>query len=200
LYIHHFFVSFGQVAVSNARHSSKSKINFTMKNKFQILLVAFCCALVGFAALSFKSDRNQTSKQVVAVAEDESGNLHAITDYAGIAQQKTYALDTLTTAGTYTTVLPFNMASAYQYQYFFKLRKIGVTPNIKVVLDEKNAATSSIWSAIDSFTMAGADSTKLNFRLRGAIAYGTRHRLRYVKTGNGAVARNVEIVIKPTAQ
>jgi hypothetical protein len=173
---------------------------FTMKNKILLMIAGFAIVLSAVFALSFKQDKFQTTKEVVAVAEDETGKLHAILDYAGIAQQKTYALDTLTTAGTYTTLLPFNMASAYQYQYFLKLRKIGVTPNIKVVLDEKNAATSSIWSAIDSFSMSGADSTKLNFRLRGTTAYGTRHRLRYVKTGNGAVARNVEIVIKPTAQ
>ena len=118
--------------------------------------------------------------------------------YAGAAQQKIYALDTLTTAGTYTTVIPYNLSSPYQYQYFLKMRKIGVTPNIKVVLDERNCSNSAVWSAIDSFSMVGVDSTKLNFRLRGSITYGAAHRLRFVKTGNGAVARNIEINIKPT--
>ncbi len=158
----------------------------------------FCGFVIASLALSFKGF--DSPDKITVISETEDGSTIVSKEFAGVAQQKTYALDTLTTAGTYTTILPFNMASAYQYQYFLKLRKIGVTPNIKVVLDEKNAATSSIWSAIDSFSMSGADSTKLNFRLRGSVAYGTRHRLRYVKTGNGAVARNVEIVIKPTAQ
>lgn len=128
---------------------------------------------------------------------DEDGNVNTVW-YAGANQQKIFPLDTLTTAGTTTITVPWNMSSPYQYQYFFRLRKIGVVPNIKVVLDERNAANSSIWSAIDSFSMSGADSTKLHFRLRGATTYGSFHRLRFVKTGNGAVARNSELVIKAT--
>lgn len=133
------------------------------------------------------------------VARDASGNVVSGSDFfAGTNSQKIYSLDTMTTAGTTTVNVPWNMASAYQYQYFFKLRKIGVTPNVKVVLDERNAANSSLWSAIDSFSMSGTDSTKLHFRLRGANVYGSFHRIRFVKTGNGAVARNMEFVIKST--
>lgn len=148
--------------------------------------------IVGMAAYSpsVKQDR-------MVQFEDESGNVSTAA-FAGSAQQKIFALDTLTTAGTYTTLVPWNLSSAYQYQYFFQMRKIGVTPNIKVVLDERNTANSNVWSAIDSFSMSGTDSTKLNFRLRGTNTYGSFHRIRFVKTGNGAVSRRIEFNIKPT--
>ena len=164
-----------------------------MKFKYIWAILLF---IGGFAAFqAFNSPDVRTDEIVQYVDENDNVSTYG---YAGTNQQKIFALDTLTTAGTYTTLVPWNMSSPYQYQYFFKLRKIGVTPNIKVVLDERNAANSAVWSAIDSFSMSGADSTKLNFRLRGAQTYGSFHRIRYVKTGNGAVARNVEFVIKPT--
>lgn len=171
---------------------------------FAALLFAF---VVTFAFSAF--DKPSTPRNVDLttfedehgnkITKDADGNVYTGSEYfAGVNQQKVFRMDTLTTAGTYTTQVPWNLSSAYQYQYFFKMRKIGVTPNIKVVLDERNAAASSVWSAIDSFSMAGADSTKLNFRLRSTNTYGTFHRLRFVKTGNGAVARNIELVVKAT--
>ena len=152
--------------------------------------------LIG-AALAFSFSTTATRYETAVTMEDENGNAYTEM-FAGTAMQKIIALDTLTTAGTTTVSVPWNMSSPYQYQYFFKLRKIGVTPNVKIVLDERNAANSAIWSAIDSVSCSGADSTKLNFRLRGATTYGSFHRLRFVKTGAGAVARNTELVIKPT--
>ena len=156
-----------------------------------VIILAVAC--IGLFA--FNSPDVAPENAVQITGENDAVNTKF---YAGVAQQRIYTMDTLTTAGTYTTVLPYNLSSPYQYQYFLKLRKIGVTPNVKVVLDELNCSNSAIWSAIDSFSMSGADSTKLNFRLRGSIVYGAKHRLRYVKTGNGAVARNLEINIKPT--
>lgn len=133
------------------------------------------------------------------ITRDDSGVIYTGDAAAGASNlQRIYALDTLTTAGTYTTVLPYNLSSPYQYQYFLQMKKIGVTPNLKVVLDERNTSNSTLWSAIDSFSMSGADSTKLNFRLRGSIAYGAAHRLRYVKTGAGAISRKLEVNIKGT--
>lgn len=178
-----------------------------MKPKFQFMWIAVLIAFASaFASLAF--DKPTTTQTALTDYVDESGNVITKDAYGNIVsgsdafaatnQQRIYALDTLTTATTYTTVLPYNLSSAYQYQYFFKLRKIGVTPNIKVVLDERNCSNSAIWSSIDSFSMAGADSTKLNFRLRGTNVYGAAHRIRYVKTGNGAVARNLEINVKGT--
>jgi len=178
-----------------------------MKFRPQYMWMVLCLALASF--LTFSAFDKQETRQVELttyedeygnkITKDADGNVYTGSDYyAGSNQQKVFPLDTLTNAGTYTTAVPWNMSSAYQYQYFFKLRKIGVTPNIKVVLDERNASASSIWSSVDSFSMSGADSTKLNFRLRGTDTYGSFHRIRYVKTGNGKVARNVEFVIKAT--
>lgn len=161
------------------------------------------------SAFAFSAfDKPTTKETALTDYVDHAGNVTTRDIYGNIVSggeafaasnlQRIYALDTLTTAGTYTTVLPYNLSSPYQYQYFLKLRKIGVTPNIKVVLDERNTSNSSLWSAIDSFSMSGVDSTKLNFRLRGSITYGAAHRLRYVKTGNGAVARNLEVNVKAT--
>lgn len=161
------------------------------------------------SAFAFSAfDKPTTTQTALTDYVDENGNVITRDAYGNIVSgsealaasnhQRIYALDTLTTAGTYTTVLPYNLSSAYQYQYFLKLRKIGVTPNIKVVLDERNTSNSSLWSAIDSFSMSGADSTKLNFILRGTNTYGAAHRIRYVKTGNGKVARNLEVNIKGT--
>lgn len=161
-----------------------------------VSLTLFVLICIGLSFAFKKETFSEVEKQPVVIT-DEDGN--ASTYYwAGANQQKIFGMDTLTTAGTTTITVPWNMSSPYQYQYFFKLRKIGVVPNIKIVLDERNAANSAIWSAIDSVSMAGADSTKLHFRLRGTNTYGSFHRLRFVKTGNGAVARNTELVIKPT--
>jgi hypothetical protein len=170
--------------------------NFFKKFGVGISVLLFV-SIISALAVSFKGENlSEVEKQATVITEpDGTTNTYY---WAGTNQQKIFGLDTLTTAGTTTITVPWNMSSPYQYQYFFKLRKIGVTPNIKIVLDERNAANSAIWSAIDSVSMVGADSTKLNFRLRGAQTYGSFHRLRFVKTGNGAVARNTELVIKPT--
>lgn len=177
-----------------------------MKYKFQFLFAA-CLVALATAFVAFTSPKEARSEDLTTyedesgniLTKDSDGNIFSGSDYySGTNQQKVFRLDTLTTAGTTTVLVPWNMASPYQYQYFFRMRKIGVTPNVKVVLDERNAAASAIWSAVDSVSMVGADSTKLNFRLRGSLTYGTFHRLRFVKVGNGAVARNIELVIKAT--
>lgn len=148
--------------------------------------------IVGMAAYSpsIKQDR-------FVQFEDENGNT-TTKAFAGSAQQKIFALDTISAAGTTYVSVPWNLSSPYQYQYFFKMRKIGVTPNVKIRLEERNTANSAIWSAIDSVSMSGADSTNLYFRLRGTNTYGAFHRIAFVKTGTAAVARNIEFNIKPT--
>ena len=167
-------------------------------NRLSIVALVLLVVGLGIAgSFAFKSENLSNIEKQPTVITDESGNTGTYY-WAGSNQQKIFALDTLTTAGTTTITVPWNMASPYQYQYFFKMRKIGVTPNVKVVLDERNAANSALWSAIDSVSMVGAESTKLNFRLRGSVTYGSFHRLRFVKVGNGGVARNTELVIKPT--
>jgi hypothetical protein len=166
---------------------------FNAKSGLWIAFLAVALGVVGSFAFSKPDVPFETPVQYT----DADGDTYTQW-YAGTNAQKIFPLDTLTTAGTTTITVPWNLSSPYQYQYFFKMRKIGVTPNVKIVLDERNAANSSIWSAIDSVSMSGADSTKLNFRLRGPVTYGSFHRIRFVKTGNGAVARNTELVIKAT--
>ena len=154
-----------------------------------LLLVA---AIAGFSAYS----PSKAFDEALTI-ENEDGTT-TTTTFAGTNQQKVYALDTISAATTTYVNVPWTLASPYQYQYFFKMRKIGVTPNVRIRLEERNATNSSIWSAIDSVSMSGADSTKLHFRLRGTNAYGSNHRIAFVKTGTGAVARNIEFVVKAT--
>jgi hypothetical protein len=158
--------------------------------------------MIGFAVVALLIGSSAFSKPDVPFGTavqytDENGNT-TTQMFAGVNQQKVLALDTITTAGTYTTDVPWNLSSPYQYSYTFKMRKIGVTPNVKIVLDQRNCSNSSVWMAVDSVSMSGADSTKLNFRLQGPYTYGAKHRIRFVKTGNGAVARNIELNVKAT--
>lgn len=165
---------------------------------YATLAMAFVVVFLGIlGSFAFKNEEVKEIDTAPVVITDEDGNTSTFTWAAG-NQQKIFPRDTLTTAGTTTVTVPWNMASPYQYQYYVRLTKIGHTPNIKVVLDERNAANSTLWSAIDSFSMVGADSTKVNFRLRGSNTYGSFHRMRFIKTGNLGVARNIELVIKGT--
>jgi hypothetical protein len=129
---------------------------------------------------------------------DEAGQTVEFYAPMGGGEQRSLPLDTMSAAGTTYVYVPWNMKSAYQYQYFFKMRKIAGTPNVKIRLEERNNANSAIWSAIDSVSVSGADSTKLFFRLRGGTVYGAFHRIAFVKTGTNTIARNIEFNIKAT--
>lgn len=159
-----------------------------------LLWAAF--VLVLFAGL-FAFDKTSVRYDTPVQFEDEAGGVET-QFFAGSAQQKIYALDTMSVASTTYITVPWNMSSPYQYQYFFKMRKLVGTPNVKIRLEERNASNSAIWSAIDSVSVSGADSLKLHFRLRGSIAYGAFQRIAFVKTGTNTMARNVEFNIKPT--
>lgn len=171
-----------------------------------IVWAAALVLLVSVALAAF--DRPEVSAGGLTTYIDESGGIETrdgqgrvvsgAEAFAASNLQRIYALDTLTSAGTTYIELRYNLSSPYQYQYFFKMRKIGVTPNVKIRLEERNCSNSSIWSAIDSVSMSGADSTKLHFRLTGTNVYGAAHRIAFVKTGTAAVARNVELNIKGT--
>ena len=138
------------------------------------------------------------NRQEQTVTVDE-GNALVEYSFAGLKpEQKTYARDTISAATSTTVAVPWIMASPYQYNYYVRLRKIGVTPNVKVVLQEANSTGSTLWYPIDSFSCSGADSVKVNFLLRGATTYGARHRLLFTKTGTGAVQRDIILNIKPT--
>lgn len=178
-----------------------------MKNKLNIMWAAVLFAFASaFAVLAF--DKPTTTHADLTTVEDETGTkttydlqghvISGIDAFAASNQQKIFALDTMSAASTTYISVPWNMASPYQYQYFFKMRKIAGTPNVKIRLEERNIAQSSIWSAIDSVSVSGADSLKLHFRLRGTNVYGAFHRIAFVKTGTNTMARNVELNVKGT--
>jgi hypothetical protein len=154
--------------------------------------------LLAFASLFFASSFDRTSTANLEVT-DENGNT-AEMYLAPKSYQKVFARDSMSTAGNSTVAIPWIMASPYQYQYYIRLKKIGVTPNIKMVLQEANSTASDLWSPIDSVSCSGADSTKLHFRLRGTTTYGARHRILFVKTGTTLVQRDIILNIKPPNQ
>lgn len=167
------------------------------------VLIAFASA---FAFSAF--DKPSTTYTSLTDYVDESGNVVTKDIHGNVVSgedafaasnlQRIYALDTISAATTTYITPGYNLSSAYQYSYFFKMRKIGVTPNVRIRLEQRNTSNSAIWSAIDSVSMSGADSTKLHFRLQGTNVYGAAHRIAFVKTGTGQVARNVEVNIKGT--
>lgn len=110
---------------------------------------------------------------------------------------RVYPRDTLTGTTADTIEVPWTLSSQYQYNYRIFLKKNTGTPNTKVVLDERNAVGSSLWSPIDSFTCGGADSLKYQFVLRGTHVYGVQHRLRFVRTGSHSLRRDVILRVKP---
>lgn len=162
-----------------------------MKKQYAIFgLFALICTML--AVSSFDTESAGT------YYDDTTGKEVEYKFATGTSEQYDRPLDTMSSAGTTYVNIPWNMKSPYQYQYFFKMRKIAGTPNVKIRLEERNTARSAIWSAIDSVSVSGADSLKLHFRLRGATTYGAFHRLAFVKTGTNTIARNVEFNIKPT--
>ena len=163
-------------------------------NKYQlhaIGIVAIIFLFAGISAFDYLSP-----KKSVYIETDENGIEHINEMFAGMPQQKTFSLDTLTGTSTNTVSVPWTMASNYQYSYYFKLRKVTGPTNTKVVVDAATAAASSLWHPIDSFTVGGADSLKMHFIFRGT-AYDAKHRIRFVRTGAGKLARNIEMTIKP---
>jgi hypothetical protein len=154
--------------------------------------------LLAFVILAFASSFDRTSTANLEVT-DENGNTTEMY-LAPKSYQKVFPRDSMSTAGNSTVDVPWILASPYQYQYYVRLKKIGVTPNIKIVLQEANSTASTLWSPIDSVSCSGADSTKLHFRLRGTTTYGARHRLLFVKTGATVVQRDIILNIKPPNQ
>lgn len=178
-----------------------------MKYKFQFMWVA---VLIAFAsAFAFSAfDKPTTAYTSLTDYVDEIGNVvtkdvrgnvvYGSDAFRAVNLQRIYALDTMSAASTTYITPGYNLSSPYQYQYFFKMRKISGTPNVKIRLEERNTSNSAIWSAIDSVSVSGADSLKLHFRLKGANVYGASHRIAFVKTGTNTIARNVEVNIKGT--
>ena len=159
-----------------------------------MLAFAFA-AFIAFAGMLSSFDYLMPKKSV-CIETDANDVEHVNEIFAGMPQQKTFSLDTLTGTSTNTVSVPWTMASNYQYSYYFKLRKVTGPTNTKVVLDAATASASSLWHPIDSFTVGGADSLKMHFIFRGT-AYDAKHRIRFVRTGAGKLARNIEMTIKP---
>ena len=176
-------------------------------NKNTAVSAVLFALVIMFAAVAFDKPNKAVSVELTnyvdesgnVVTKDESGNVVSGEEaFAASNLQRIYALDTISAATTTYITPGYNLSSPYQYSYYFRMRKIGVTPNVKIRLEQRNCSNSSIWSGIDSVSMSGADSTKYHFRLQGSVTYGAAHRIAFVKTGTGAVARNVEVNIKGT--
>ncbi len=175
-------------------------------NKNAAFNAAMFALVIMFAAVAF--DKPNTVSTELTTFVDESGNVVTKDENGNVVSgeeafaasnlQRIYALDTISAATTTYITPGYNLSSPYQYSYYFRMRKIGVTPNVKIRLEQRNCSNSSIWSGIDSVSMSGADSTKYHFRLQGTNVYGAAHRIAFVKTGTGQVARNVEVNIKGT--
>lgn len=95
---------------------------------------------------------------------------------------KAWTVDTLTTTEKDTLSLGFQLASPYQFSYQVYCKKLSGTPNLKIVLDQRNSLSNTDWVGSDSITISGADSIRTYFALRGTNSYGLQHRLRLVGT------------------
>lgn len=178
-----------------------------MKPKFQYMWIALLIAFASAFAFSAFDKPNVTHTNLTnyvdesgtVTTRDDNGKIYTGEDGSRATNlQRIYALDTMSAASTTYITPGYNLSSPYQYSYFFKMRKLVGTPNVKIRLEERNTSNSSIWSGIDSVTVGGADSLKLYFRLQGATLYGASHRIAFVKTGTNTIARNVEVNIKGT--
>lgn len=159
----------------------------------------YLAAPIVFAALIAAAAWNRPSGNTYVVT-DENGVRHEYDFAPPKPEQLVIARDTISAATSTVVNIPWILASPYQYQYYVRLRKIGVTPNVKVVLQEANNSGAAFWVPVDSFSCSGADSVKVNFLLRGSVTYGAKHRLRFTKTGTGAVERDMIFNIKPTTK
>src|SRR5690606_36603500 len=111
------------------------------------LLVLACCA-----AFMFNSFR--TSKTVTFDAPD--GQAQVVYDPQGREDQiyKAWTVDTLTTTEKDALSLGFNLASPYQFSYQVYCKKLSGTPNLKIVLDQRNSLTNTDWVGSDSICIS----------------------------------------------
>lgn len=173
-----------------------------MKSNFFKYALAPLLLCIGIFALSFSRD---DAPQDVAYVDSETGQLETF-DFLAPGKGKTgyYPItgtyDTLASTTGLTWQLPYILASPWQFEIYYQVKKISGNPtNLKVVLDERTI-TNGVWSPIDSFSVAGADSTKFHFRLRQPITYGYQYRTRLVKTGAQTQRVRIEYAIKPPNQ
>ncbi len=157
--------------------------------------------LMAFAALflTVAFDRPATETYLF---EDENGGITKYDFAPPKAYQKVYPVDTITNTEKDTLTLPWLLVSPYQYSYQFKVTKLTGfnNNNFKVVLDQANTSASTQWMAIDSFTRTGADSTRRDWLIKGANAWGARHRLRIIGASVNLTQYYVTANIKPPNQ
>lgn len=158
------------------------------------VLFAFACLFVAFA---FDRPASQTY-----VFEDENGAVSEFSYLPPKSYQKTFTHDTLTNTEKDTLVIPWILASPYQYSIQFKVAKISgnANNNFKAVLDQANTTGSTLWMAIDSFTRTGADSLRRDWLIKGTHTYGARLRLRLIGAGTSSTQYDVSVNIKPPNQ
>lgn len=169
-----------------------------MKMSFQNIWAAV--AILCFAMLAFSFSGSDAPKSAQYI-DSETGEWKDI-EYAGSTKylqgkMDQGAIDTLTGSTGRTFQIPAIFANAYQYEIYCRVKKITGTPNSKIVLDSRTV-TNGTWTPIDSVSVAGADSTKLHFRLRGTNAYGAEYRTRLVKTGSSTLSLKLDYNFKPT--
>ena len=158
------------------------------------VLIAFACL---FLTVAF--DRPATETYVF---EDENGATETYDFAPPKAYQKVWAVDTITNTEKDTLLIPWIMASPYQYSYQFKVTKLTGfnNNNFKVVLDQANTTASTMWMAIDSFTRSGADSVRRDWLIKGGDTWGARHRLRIIGASVNLTQYYVTANIKPPNQ
>jgi len=164
-------------------------------DKIQAQWIAFLAVIMLVTLfLSFRE-----SKTVTLDAPD--GQAAATFDPQGKEDQiyKAWTVDTLTTTEKDTLALGFNLASPYQFSYQIYCKKLSGTPNLKIVLDQRNSLTNTDWVGSDSISISGADSIRTYFAIRGTNSYGLQHRLRLVGT-TGVNRYRITGLLKKTTQ
>lgn len=155
--------------------------------------------IAGMFFINVAFDRPATQTYVF---EDENGAVETYDFMPPKSYQKVWAADTITNTEKDTLLIPWIMASPYQYSYQFKVTKLTGfnNNNFKVVLDQANTTSSTMWMAIDSFTRSGADSTRRDWLIKGGDTWGARHRLRVIGASVNLTQYYVTANIKPPNQ
>lgn len=148
--------------------------------KFDKIQAVWLAIVIASIAVLFSAfDRSET---VTTTSED--GQMTVVYDPQGREDQiyKAWTVDTLTTTEKDTLALGYTMASPYQYCYQIYCKKLSGTPNLKIVLDQRNSMGNTDWLGVDSISVSGADSVRTYFAIKGANTWGLQHRLRLVGT------------------
>lgn len=158
-------------------------------------------SILAVLALAFGMYAFSGSETSVREFQHNDGHATVVYDFAGkeSAIYKNWTVDTLTTTEKDTLALGFTLASPYQYCYQIYCKKLSGTPNLKIVLDQRNTLGNTDWLGCDSLSISGADSIRTYFALKGANTWGIQHRLRLVGT-TGVNRYRITANLKKTVQ